>query len=115
MPDIEPERANVDQSKSQGDHDIIDQISRTLDEWRTRIDELMVQLDLADLDVREEIRKRVDIAQNVYLAARSQLSDARRDANSNLSPIRQGLEQLLRDLRHAYEAAEAVVRRGRES
>lgn len=37
--------------------------------------------------------------------------DARSDADTNLSSLRSGLEQLLRDLRDAYDAAEAVVRR----
>jgi len=74
----------------------------------------VVQLDLADLDVRDEIRRRLDTTQNVYLAARSRLSDARSDADTNLSSLRSGLEQLLRDLRDAYDAAEAVVRRSRQ-
>jgi hypothetical protein len=60
---------------------------------------------------RDVIRKRLDNTQNVYLAARSRLSDARSDADTNLSSLRSGLEQLLRDLRNAYDAAEAVVRR----
>jgi hypothetical protein len=97
-----------------GQRNAIQQFGRTLDEWRSKIDQLMVQLDLADLDVRDEIRKRLDTTQNVYLAARSRLSDARSDADTNLSSLRSGLEQLLRDLRGAYDAAEAVVLRSRQ-
>jgi uncharacterized coiled-coil DUF342 family protein len=92
----------------------IRQMGRTLDEWRTKIDELMVQLDLANLDIRDEIRKRLDTTQNVYLAARSRLTDVRDDADTNLSSLRLGLEQLLRDLRRTYDAAEAAVRRSRD-
>src|ERR1022692_2251488 len=97
-----------------GQRNTIQQLGRTLDEWRSKIDHLVVQLDLADLDVRDEIRRRLDTTQNVYLAARSRLSDARSDADTNLSSLRSGLEQLLRDLRDAYDAAEAVVRRSRQ-
>jgi hypothetical protein len=105
-----------DQSRTDldGQRNTIQQLGRTLDEWRSKIDQLMVQLDLADLDVRDEIRRRLDTTQNVYLAARSRLSDARSDADTNLSSLRSGLEQLLRDLRDAYDAAEAVVRRSRQ-
>jgi len=93
----------------------IRQMGRTLDEWRTKIDELLVQLDLANLDIRDEIRQRLDTTQNVYLAARSRLSDVRDDADTNLSTLRLGLEQLLRDLFRAYDVAEAVVRRSRDN
>ncbi len=95
--------------------DLLQQLGNALDGWRSKIDELRVQLDLADLDVRDEIRKRLDTAQNVYLAARSRLSDAQHDAGSNLGSVRQGVEQLLSDLRLAYDSAEAVVRRSRAS
>ena len=74
----------------------------------------MVQLDLVDLDIRDEVRKQLGTAQNVYLAARSQLSKAEGDAETNLSSVRLGLEQLIQDLRDAYGAAEAVVRRARQ-
>jgi hypothetical protein len=92
----------------------IEQIGRALDGWRSKIDELIVQLDLGNLDMRDEIRRRLDVTQNVYLAARSRLSDAKRDADANVSTLRLALEQLLRDLGAAYDAAEAVVRRSRE-
>ena len=103
-----------DQTETETAHAVIERLRHTLDEWRARIDELGVQLDLAALDVRDEIRKRMEITENVYLATRSRLADLGRDAGSNLSSARQGTEQLLRDLQHAYEAAEAVVRRGRK-
>ena len=92
--------------------DIIQQATRLLDTLRAKIDELMVQLDLADLDVRDELRKRVDTAQNAFLAARSRVDAARRDDGSNLSSLREGLEKVLDDLRSAYQAADGAVRRG---
>ena len=87
--------------------DVFERLSSSLQGWRARIDELMVQLDLATLDGRDEVHKKVDIAQNVYLAAHSKLSDARADARSSLASLEEGLGQLLRDLGRVYEEAEA--------
>ncbi len=114
MTDTAAENTGIEESKGESQRPGIEEIGRALDGWRSRIDELMVQLDLGNLDMRDEIRRRLDVTQNVYLAARSRLSDARRDADANLSTIRLALEQLLRDLSAAYDAAEAVVRRSRE-
>ncbi len=110
-PETEPNRADADATTRR---DAIRQLGAALDGWRAKIDELLVQLDLVDLDLRDELRKRVSTAENVYLAARSQLSNAQHDAGSDLRSLRAGLEQLGRDLRNAYDAAEAVVRRARE-
>ena len=108
-----PGRTDTDTDTDRQRH-LIDGFGRALDEWRTKIDQLMVQLDLADLDVRDEIRKCLETTQNVYLAARSRLSDARGDAGTNLDSLRSGLDQVLRDLRNAYATAEAVVDRSRQ-
>ena len=120
MPTISTNEKGAEQTEPVGsgadsERSAIEQMGRTLDEWRAKIDELMVQLDLANLDIRDEIRKRFYTTQNVYLAARSRLSDVRDDADTNLSSLRLGLEQLLRDLRTAYDAAEAAVRRRRDN
>jgi hypothetical protein len=95
--------------------DVFERLDSALQVWRARIDELVVQLDLATLDGRDEVRKKVDIAQNVFLAAHSKLSDARTDARSSLASVEEGLGQLLRDLGRVFEEAEAVIRRGRQS
>ncbi len=113
MPGTQTDDAGGSRSDGQENLDLLQQLGKALDAWRTKIDELRVQLDLADLDVRDEVRKRLDVAQNAYLAARSRLSDARSDAGANLNTVRQGIDQLLKDLREAYDSAEAVVRRAR--
>ena len=95
--------------------DVIQQASRALDTWRAKIDQLMVQLDLANLDAREEIRARIDGAQNAYLAARSRLAEVGPDSGAGLTALRQGIEKVLGDLREAYESAEAAIRRGTAS
>ena len=115
MSETTSENATADQSMSKDNQDAVARISRNLDEWRARIDELIVHADLASLDIRETVRKRLEITENVYLAARSRLSDAHRDAKSSAVSLHQGLDQLLRDLRQAYESAEAVVTRSREA
>ena len=86
-------------------------IGRTLDEWRARIDELVVQLDLANLDLRDEVRKSVNATQNAYLAAHSKLSDARGDACTSLHTLQQSLEKLLRDLARTFVETQAAVKR----
>jgi hypothetical protein len=91
----------------------IESISHSLDECRCRIDELLVQLDLAKLDVRDEVDHQVAIAENAYLAARSKLTDARLDAGSTAEALQQGLDQLLHDLGRAYAEVGAALNRGR--
>ena len=91
---------------------VVESISRTLDQCRTRIDELLVQIDLAKLDVREEVDHQINVAQNAYLAARSKLSEARLDAASTVDALRQSLEQLLHDIGQAYAEVDAAVKRG---
>ncbi len=79
--------------------------------WRTHVDEAAVQIDLADLDLRQNLRRQLDTAVNVYLAARSRLGDARSDAEAGVGELRKALERVLHDLRSAYDAANDVVRR----
>ena len=78
---------------------------------RAHVDEFKVQIDLADLDVRERVRQQLDTAVNVYLAAKNRVDQARTDAQEGLSDLRSALDRVLRDVRSACEAADAVVRR----
>jgi hypothetical protein len=91
--------------------DSAEKLDRTLDRWRARIDELKVQGDLASLDVREDAATHLEVAENIYLAVRSHLSDARHDAGQNVATLRQSVAQLLTDLSRAFDDAEAVVKR----
>src|ERR1019366_1493145 len=104
----------VDDGTSETQSDVFERIGRTLDEWRARIDELVVQLDLANLDLRDAVRKNVDATQNAYLAAHSKLSDARGDACSGLHTLETSFEKLLHDLALTFEETQAAVRRARE-
>jgi predicted nucleic acid-binding Zn-ribbon protein len=111
----ETDTTTTEQSDRESGPSAATQLDRTLDQWRSRIDELTLQIDLATHDLRDELRKRLEVTENVYLAIRSRLSDARRDASGNAAGLRQGVDQLLRDLRQGYEDAEAVVTRSHQA
>jgi hypothetical protein len=105
---------NVDQTTLETELDAVEKLAHAVDEWREHVDELLVHLDLAALNVHDEVHKRLEVAQNVYLAARSQLAGARVDVKTNLNSARQGMEQLIADLRRACVAVDVVVRRSRD-
>lgn len=91
----------------------IERLERLLDDWRGRIDELLVQANLASKDVSEAIRSQANTAQNALLAAKNQLARIPKDAGSNIGSLRSGVEKLIEDVRNAYESAEATIRRSR--
>ena len=90
---------------------LLEAMTGTLDQWRSRIDELKVQAELAKLDARERATKQLDIAQNACLAAYSKLRDARHDAAVSADTLREGVQKLLHDVKEAFEAAQAVIAR----
>jgi len=91
---------------------LVESTTGTLDQWRSRIDELTVQVDLAKLDARERATKQLDIAQDACLAAYPKLREALPDAAVNADTLREGVQQLLHDVKEAFEAAQAVIARG---
>jgi hypothetical protein len=104
---------NLDQATVEAEHDVVEKLAHTIDEWRARADELLVQLDLAALNVHDEVHKRLEVAENVYLTARSPLAGARDDVSTNVNLVGRGMEQLVTDLRQACTAVDTVVRRSR--
>ena len=54
------------------------EIMQILDDWRTRIDTLRVQVDLAKLDLRDEATQQLELACTVNSVAASKLRDAYR-------------------------------------
>jgi gas vesicle protein len=105
----------VEHDTTEAKSDVFQRIGRALDEWRAKIDELVVQLDLAHLDLRDEVRKSADATQNAYLAAHSKLSDARGDACSSVQTLQASLEKLLHDLALAFDETQAAVKRTLEN
>lgn len=55
----------------------VNEVMRRLDAWKSRIDELRVQVDLAKLDLRDEAEKQLDLARNVNQVAASKLTASR--------------------------------------
>ncbi len=104
---------NTTASDSPTDDASPEALERTLAQWRTKLDELKVQGDLATMDAREAAKKQIEVTENVYLAVRNRLSEAAHDASGDLSSARKAVEQLLVDLRRAYDDAEAVIRRSK--
>ena len=94
------------------DKTTVERLEKLLEEWRARIDDLLVQADLASKDVREAVRANAEVAENAYLAAVNRLRDLPKDAGGNLGSVRDGVDKLIDDMRQAYQSAEAVIRRG---
>jgi hypothetical protein len=92
----------------------VDALQQALGGWRTRLDELRVQLDLGTLDLRDEVHKQLEVTENSYLAARSQLARIPGDTAGSLRATLDGVEAALADLRRAYDDVVAVLRRARE-
>jgi uncharacterized phage infection (PIP) family protein YhgE len=91
----------------------VERLERLLDDWRGRIDELLVQANLASKDVSESVRAQANTAQNALLAAKNQLAKIPKDAGSNIGSLKSGVEKLIDDIRNAYDSAEATIRRSR--
>ena len=107
-----PEQEADERATAELESDAATTLSRTLDAWRGRIDGLLVQFDLAEHEVRDRVRKHLDLTENVYLAARSRLSDVRGDAHQNMETFWRGTNKLFADLEEAFQAAEAAFHRG---
>jgi len=90
----------------------VDKVGRLLEEWRGRIDDILVRADLASKDVREAVRAQATIAENAYLAAANRLREVPRDAGVDRGSVRDAFDKVLDDLRQAVESAESVIRRG---
>jgi hypothetical protein len=89
----------------------VDEVMRMLHDWRTRIDELRVQVDLAKLDLRDEATKQLDLARNVNSAAAAKLRDAYHDAETNAETLRHGILEFVHDMNEAFDAVRGVIAR----
>jgi hypothetical protein len=95
---------------SRGGHDFVQRFGNRLEVWRAKVDELEVQAALAGLEAGDEVRERLVLAENVFLAARSKLSISEIETDEGLRYL---LEELASDLRDAFQAAQAVLERSR--
>jgi len=106
------EGTTTEKDGATGQGGALESIAHTLEECRSRIDELLVQIDLAKLDVREEVDNKLETAQNAYLAAKSKLADAREDASATVGALREAVDEMLHDLGQAYAEVDAAIKRG---
>jgi hypothetical protein len=91
--------------------DRANEVLHVLDQWKTRVDELRVQLDLAKLDLRDHATRQIELACNANLAATSKLRDAYHDATTTAEELRDGVEELVRDVKEAFDAVQNVLSR----
>jgi dsDNA-specific endonuclease/ATPase MutS2 len=102
----------ADDQVSSDDTFRVNEVMQRLDAWKTRIDEIRVQVDLAKLDLREEAEKQLELARNVNHVAASKLRVAYEDAVGSADTLRQGLHEFLHDVDEAFDAVQAVISRG---
>ncbi len=88
-----------------------DEVMKILDNWRARIDEIRVQVDLAKLDLRDEAERQLDLARTVNSVAALKLRDAYEDAAGTAETLRLGVHEFLHDVNEAFDAVQAVVSR----
>jgi hypothetical protein len=90
---------------------LVQKLTSTLQDWHARLDEMRVQIDLAELDSRADLRRQFETAQNAWLAARKQLEGVGRAGGSGIEAIRHSVDDAVRSVKAAIDAATAVVKR----
>lgn len=90
---------------------LLHKLTGTLQDWHARLDEMRVQIDLAELDSRADLRRQFETAQNAWLAAKKELEGIGRAGGSGIEAIRRSVDDAIRSVRAAVDAATAVVKR----
>ncbi len=80
-----------------------------LDNWKARVDELWVQLDLAKLEMCDQAALQLELARHVNQVATPKLRDAYHDALANTEILRDGVEKLLRDVKDVFDAVQGAI------
>lgn len=93
-------------------NEVITSATTLVNQLKEQIDNLRVQVDLGKLDARDEVTKQLTIAQNACLAAGAKLREAGHDVTVTAQAVRDGVEQILRDVKNAIDAAETAISRG---
>jgi hypothetical protein len=109
------EATDASEVGSEASRDAVDRIERALGHWRGQVDELLVQLNLASMDLRDEFAKQLAVAQNAGLAVRPGLEKVRDDLTAGLTAPRDTVGEVLHDLQQAINAAKNVVERRQAS
>ncbi len=83
-----------------------------LDQWRGRIEDLEVQLDLGSKEARDRLSPFVEQLRNAWLDARRQADSATSTASDVADKVRAGLDQAMDEIRSAVTAAKDRLDRG---
>jgi hypothetical protein len=86
--------------------------SRVIDQLKERIDHARLEVELGKLDARDEVVEKLDVAQNACLAADAKLREAVHDLAVTAEAVRDGVHQLVRDVKKTIDAVEAAISRG---
>jgi hypothetical protein len=89
--------------------DRANEIVDVVEKWKARIDGIRVQLDLAKLELRDQATRQLELATNANAAAGPKLREAYRDAAATAEALRDGVEQLLEDVKGAMAAVQDVL------
>ena len=89
--------------------EVVERLQSALADWRARIDELLVQLDLAGMDLRDELAKQLRKAENTGLAVRSGIAYARDDLAAAASAQKDSITEALHDIQRALQSAREVL------
>ena len=80
-----------------------------LDDWKARVDDLWVQLDLGKLKMCEQAALQLELAHHVNQMTAPKLRDAYRDALENTEILRDGVESLLQDVKDVFDAVRGAM------
>ncbi len=105
------EEPHASPAGSTDDQDVLEGLQASLTDWRTKIDELVVQLDLAGMELREALAHELAKVHNAGLALKSGLRHARQDLMDAGPAGKDAITEALVDLQQAFDAARAVVTR----
>ena len=89
----------------------VEKLQAELTDLRTRADEMLVQLDLAGMELREEIGVQLERIENSALAIRSGIRYAGKDLGTSTPVGVEGIRSALRDLEYAFEEARSALGR----
>lgn len=81
------------------------QVDRLIATWRTWIDEMIVQLDLGRMDVRDEAGAVAHRLENAWLSLKNEAERLGADADTSATDLRRDVGTLLGDLRRAAGTA----------
>ena len=95
--------------------DEVDRVNRELveaqlDAWKSRVEELELQVRLASMDARDDVAPLLEILRNRWLDAREQVTRAGSAAGEVLDSFRDTLNEAADDVRSAARSAMSTLR-----